>query len=151
MRLSDDLQVATPSPRVKKLSGRLGNGNGHHRRRPHIKHGWRLAARRAFTGANLIREKGYSLDAALDASGSCHVYVRAMQTILASEDQALLMAVLTDRVSVMTAAAQVRALGKLLAAYAVATAETKAAFGRAVGIDDVFDNVVAPTITVAAE
>jgi hypothetical protein len=148
-------QVKAHSPRVKISSGHIttnGNDNGKGRRRhSHFRNGCRLAALRGYTGAKLALEQGISPAGAALMSGSSAAYVRALMAVLESKDATLLNAVLTGRVPVLTAAAQVRALDKLLAAYAVATTETKAAFGRIAGIDNVFDNVVAPTITVAAE
>jgi hypothetical protein len=128
MKTISSLSPTLPPVSVQEVS-KPGNGTGNgHRRRPRIRHGWRLAARRAFTGANLRREKGYSLDSAVDASGSNHVYVRAMQSILASEDENLLMSVLLGQVPVMTAAAQVRGLAALVNAYTTASASMKVAF-----------------------
>ena len=47
---------------------------------------------------------------------------------------------------VMAAAVQVRGLAKLLKMFTAINAETKAAFGAKVGIDNLFDTAIAPNL-----
>jgi hypothetical protein len=136
------------TPKLAKPNG--GNGNGRHRH-PRFRNGCRLAALRAFSGAQLVLNRDVSPADAADWVGSNPAYIRAMVALIRNEDESLINSVLAGELQVLTAAAQVKGLAQLLKAYAMATAETKAAFGRAVGIDDVFDRVVAPALATPAE
>jgi len=140
--------VKTHGPAVK-MSGHTGNGKSHRHRR--FRNGYRLAAMRASSGALLVLEDGLDPIAAADWVGSNPAYIRAMLAVIESRDEALLDAVMTGRVPVLTAATQIKGLAKLLKAYGAATAANKAAFGRAAGVDNVFDDVIAPAIAEAAE
>ena len=117
-------------------------GNGHHRRVRHQVHdGLRLAAAHAFVGAMFVREKGFTIAAAANWSGSSPTYICAMLTILDSRDEVLLDRVITGRVGVLAAAAQVKGLTKLLTAFKVATTENKVAFRKTIGDDALFDEL----------
>jgi len=140
----------TFSSSAPQEKSKLGNGNGHRHYHPRIRNGCRLAALRVFTGAQLVlkNEDITPVDAA-DMVGSNAAYIRVMVALIQTGDQTLINKVLAGDLPVLTAGVQVRGLAVLLKAYKTATAETKAAFGRAVTIDDVFDNVIAPAITPA--
>jgi hypothetical protein len=147
------LSTTTPPPSVQDLSksgngSRNGNGR-HHHYHPRFRNGYRLAARRAYAAARLVLDKGLTAIDAADWCGSNPAYVGAMVTVIKSQDEFLLAAVLAGYVPVLTAAAQVKGLAKLVAAYTTAAAETKAAFGRTIGTENVFDEVIAPAIAAA--
>jgi hypothetical protein len=146
-------QIKTAGPAVK-ISGQNGNGAGngngrHYHRHPRFRGGHRLAAMRALAGARLVLEQGMSPAEAADWTGSNHNYITAMLTIIASGDSVLLTSVLEGKVPVLTAAAQVEGLAKLLKAYAAATADNKIAFGRTIGTESLFDAVIAPALAEA--
>ena len=140
----------SPTPVSRGLQGsssKFGNGNGKHRRRhARFRNGCRLAALRAYTGAKLVIDQGVDPVEAAVMTGSCEVYVRALVAIIKSGDAVLLNEVLSGRVPVMAAAVQVRGLAKLLKMFTAINAETKAAFGAKVGIDNLFDTAIAPNL-----
>ena len=127
-------------------------GKGHHRRRVRhqIRHGLRRAAAHALVGAMLVREKGFTLADAADWANSNPTYIVAMLTILDSGDEVMLDRVITDRAGVLEAAAQVKGLAKLLAAFKVATTENKAAFRKTIGDDALFDELFGSVAAPAA-
>lgn len=130
--------------------------NGARRRRQsarrHFRGGRRTAALRAFTGAHLYLNKWVpTLATAAGSCGSNIEYVRAAVVLLRGDDETLQTSVLTGHTSLLAAAAQVRRLVDLIAAYRNASSAQKAAAGRAVGIDMVWDEMIIPTITVERE
>jgi hypothetical protein len=128
---------------------RANGGNGHKARRSHYSHfrdGYRLAAMRAYAAVVFAAEHGIGLDEAALWTGSNPVYARALAVIVKSKDTALLNAVLKGCAPVPAAAASVKGLAKLLAAFADTTPENKAAFGRTVGTDILFDTVLVPAM-----
>jgi hypothetical protein len=137
-------------PTVQGLSAKLsnGNGNGKHRRRRHhrMRNGCRLAALRAYTGAKLVIDQGVDPIEAAAMCGSCEGYIRALVAIIKSGDATLLNKVLSGRVPVMAAAAQVRGLATLITTFALVSNKTKAMFGEKVGIDNLFDTAIAPNL-----
>ena len=130
----------------KPGNGRNGQGRHYH---PHMRNGFRRAARRAYSGAQLVLKQGMSVADAVEWTGSNANYIRAMITIIQSKDEVLLRAVLRGEVPVLVAAAQVEGLAKLLKAYAAATAANKVAFGHTVGTESLFDAVIAPALAEA--
>jgi hypothetical protein len=134
----------------KHGNGRNGKGR-HYHPNPHMRDGFRRAARRAYSGAQLVLHKGMSVADAVEWTGSNANYVRAMITIIQSKDKVLLRAVLRGEVPVLVAAARVEGLVRLLTAFATASAETKVAFGETVGVETLFDTAIAPNIAKAAE
>ena len=132
----------------KPGNGRNGQGRHYH---PHMRNGFRRAARRAYSAAQLVLKQGMSVADAVEWTGSNANYVRAMITIIQSKDKVLLRAVLRGEVPVLVAAAQVEGLVRLLTAFAAASAETKVAFGETVGVETLFDTAIAPNIAKAAE
>jgi hypothetical protein len=87
----------------------------------------------------LVRDKGFTLADAADWANSNPAYIIAMLTILDSGDEVMLDRVITDRAGVLEAAAQVKGLAKLLAAFKVATTANKVAFRKTIGEDTLFD------------
>jgi hypothetical protein len=148
------LSSTAPAVSVQDLSnGHNGNGGGngnghgrHYHRHPRFRGGARLAALRAFSGAQLVITKGVTPVEAADWTGSNSNYVRAMVTIVESKDEVLLDAVLAGEVPVLAAAAQVEGLVKLLKAYAVATGANKIMFTRITGHEVLFDEMIVPAM-----
>jgi hypothetical protein len=141
------LNVSTPHLRTR--GSVVKNSNASKSRRSHYSHfrdGCRLAAMRAYAAVVFATEQGVRLDEAALWTGSNPAYAQALAVIVESKDKALLRAVLDGCVPVKAAAASVKGLAKLLTAFAAATAENKAAFGRAVGTDVVFDTVIVPAM-----
>jgi hypothetical protein len=121
--------------------------------RRHFRHGWRAAANRAFTGARLyIDKKAPSLVRAAEDCGSNVNYVRAAIAVLKDgslNEQAL---VLTGHLSLLEAANQARLRRKIPVDEAVLawrswTPEQRSAFGRDVGIAELWDNAIIPVMT----
>jgi hypothetical protein len=95
-----------------------------------------LAPLRAFTGAELYQSKELTLgEAALRVGSSVH-YIRAAIVLLEHGDQKLIDRVLQGECSILTAAASVEALMKLVSAFKTATPETRAGFFAATGTAD---------------
>jgi hypothetical protein len=156
MKTTSSFSPTTPPVSVQDLSKPVrsnggDNGKPHRRRHARFRNGCRLAALRGYAGAKLVLDKGVDPVEAAVMTGSCPGYVCALAAVLKNGDATLLNAVLEGRVPVMAAAAQVRALAKLLTAYMTASATTKVAFGSIVGTDRLFDEVVAPAMAAAAE
>jgi hypothetical protein len=143
--------LKTSTTEFKKVSfstnGNGGSGNGHdngqrsYHYHPRFRGGARLAALRAFSGAEKVLEEGMSPVMAADWVGSNANYIAAMITIIESNDEDLLDRVLTGRVGVLAAAAQVEGFIKLLAAFKAATTENKAAFRKTIGDNTLFDEL----------
>jgi len=129
------------------VNGHGRNGNGHHRRRPQFHGELRLAALRAHAGAMLVREKGFTIAGAAMMAGSNGHYVGALLTILASENEALLYDVLSGRVPVLQAAAQVKEVANLSTAFETASETNKIAWARSVGVERLFNDVLIPAST----
>jgi hypothetical protein len=110
-----------------------------------------LAALRAYTGANL--HLGHrptmwmSQTVAASYVGSTGSYVNAMVAVIQSEDEALLGDVLRGKITVLKAAKIVRKRAGLVQAYRVADATDRAAFGKAAGVDAVWDEVLIPNLS----
>jgi hypothetical protein len=130
-------------------NGNGGNGKGRRRRHGRFRNGYRLAALRAYSGAKLVLFEGIDPVEAAVMVGSCPQYVRALVAVVDSHDWSLLDEVLAGRVLVLTAAAQLRGLAKLVKAFATASATTRAAFGRAVGPESLYDTAVVPALAAA--
>jgi hypothetical protein len=89
-----------------------------------------------------------SLVVAADSCGSNHEYVRAMVTLILSEDRQLLHDVLHGSVSLLVAAKQIKPLADLVAAYRTVAAVPKdlATFGTTVGTAEIWDHVISPAL-----
>ena len=103
----------------------------------------------AFTAACLLRDGLLGVNTATQAAIACGVapsYVSAATIILNSRDEALAVDVLTGRVPLLQAAGQVQNCAALVAAFKNATPADRAAFGRTVGVSELFDSAIAPAI-----
>jgi hypothetical protein len=110
------------------------------RRSPHqhFRDGICLAALRAFTGAEIYRDKPEELtlgEVALRVGSNVH-YIRAAAVLLEHGDQVLIKRVLRGKISILAAAASVVALVKLLAAFKTASPENLARFYAITGTAD---------------
>jgi hypothetical protein len=109
--------------------------------------GHRRAALRAHTAATLYLNNALpSLKAAAEATGSNIHYVRAVITLIQSENTVLLARVLAGKVAVQAAAREVDRLAKLVTAYRTAGANDHVAFAKAVGPTTLFDNSLVPAL-----
>ena len=140
-RLSTTTAVPNQVPQPK-LNGNGGNGAHHHRRRPQFCDGDRLAAMRAFAGARFVLDHGVTIVAASHWTGSNPVYVAALLAVIATDDAALLRAVLRGHVPVLLAGTQAKKFNRLVEAYQEATPATKAAFRDLVGQERLFDELI---------
>jgi hypothetical protein len=112
--------------------------------RRHFRHGHRAAALRAFTGARLYLAQAVpTLAAAADSTGSNVAYVQAAIILLRSDNTSLVNEVLAGDVPILEAAAQVRRLVDLIAAYRDAKDHDRVAFARACGVETIFNTLVA--------
>src|SRR5262249_58844115 len=103
-RLPD--QVPLPQP---KLNGNGGNGaHHHHRRRPRFLSGDRLAAMRGYAGARFVLDHSVSIADAGRWTGSNANYVAALLEVIATNDMALLKAVLRGDGPVLLAAGRAK-------------------------------------------
>jgi len=141
------------------------------RRRQFNPDGERLAALRAFTGARLVRAEAISMAEAAERSGSNRCYVKAALTLLASENTTLIQRVVAGHVPLRAAAAQMKRLAQLVAAYRWSSATDRNKFrdltgltnnladhlihadpaeraeaARALGADVVWDEMILPII-----
>jgi hypothetical protein len=111
------------------------------------RYGERLAVLRAYTGARLLNDdRAYSLADAAERVGSSASYVRAALTILKSEDWDLYIDTLWGREPLLASAAKVRRRADLLTAYRKASRQDHGAAGSTIGVDAVFDEMIAPNI-----
>jgi hypothetical protein len=123
-------------------------GKSHRGRSPHIQR-YHRAARRAFMGANLhlgVPVAPLTLNEAAAAVASTPQYVAAATIVLQGDDPNLITRVLRGDVSLPNAANQVRARVKLIAAFQNASPDDRIALGKAVGVDRVFDDSIAPLL-----
>jgi hypothetical protein len=137
------------------LAARSGNGVQNRaqrrayrsRRRRQIVNGQRAAAVRALTAASLLaRGQVSSLLKAARACGSNPSYVAAAQTVLATEDTALLKQVLAGNVGLLRVGKACRRVCDLVRAYRKAFPTERAFFGRTVGVAKLFDEAIVPTL-----
>ena len=120
-----------------------------HRFRPYHRNGQQVAAVRALTGARLhlgMPIPPLTLSDAACMTGSNVSCVQAAITVLKAEDAALVEAVRTGEIALLAAAAQVRRRADLITAFRNASAEDRAAAGRALGVAAIFDECVVPNL-----
>jgi hypothetical protein len=134
--------VQDPTPVQSNGHGNGGNGVHHHRRRPQLLNGDRLAAMRAYAGARWVLDDGVSIVDASRWTGSNPAYVAALLEVIATNDVVLLKAVLRGHVPVLIAGEQAKKFNRLLKAYQAATPATKAAFCKLVGQEKLFDELI---------
>ena len=118
-------------------------------RQPHHHKRHYAAALRAFTGAKLL------LDIAVVPRSQCEAaqlvastprYIEAAITLIRAQDRYLIERVLAGDLPLLTAATHVRKRAKLLSAYREASVGDRAAAGAAIGIDQVFDEMIVPSL-----
>jgi hypothetical protein len=119
------------------------------RRNAQFRRGQRRAVLRALTGARILL--GLPIEASSQAGvaelvGSNIRYVEAGIAVLQAEDPALVTDVLAGRKRLLDAAAKVRRRADLIAAYRRATLEDRAAVGPTIGVEQVFDEMIAPSL-----
>src|SRR5215831_10026569 len=109
--------------------------------RRHFRHGWRAAAARAFTGAELyLNRTASTLAVAAACCGSNVPYIRA--AIVLIQDETARQSVLEGRVPLLAAAHEARqrqeaarvSVEEMTAAWRGWTPGQRAQFGRAVGV-----------------
>jgi hypothetical protein len=105
--------------------------------RQHFRDGVCLAALRAFTGAELCRERKLTLGAAALRCGSNVAYIRAALILLEHGDQDLIDQVLRGECSILDAAASVEHMVRLVNAFLAAPAKARSEFFAAAGMADV--------------
>ena len=118
------------------------------RPRPHIKR-HHAATLRAFAGAQLWSGRPVeptTLQHAAVLVASTPQYVTAAATILQAEDFALVNDVLTGRISLLAAAAKVAKRAKVVAAVKSASDADLANAARTIGVDRVWDKLIAPNV-----
>jgi hypothetical protein len=128
-------------------SARNGNGHRHHARE-RFRDGVCLAALRAITGAQLYRAPDYVLtlrESALSC-GSGVRYVQAAVTLLEHADPKLIDRVVSGKVNILVAAESVKAEVRLTAALRAASPEVRVAVASRVGVDNLWDTMIAPLV-----
>ena len=135
-----------------------GNGRGHpglggkqqilakktRRAKPHMWHGLNRAACQAYGAALLIMKCGFTIEQAIACTGSHTNYIDAMRWIVESDDPALLRRVLYGRADIFDAAAQVRPLIEMRAAFKKLTSEQRIAWAVEENPDLMFEKVIVP-------
>jgi len=117
------------------------------RNQQRLKDGTRAAACRAIMAARIYHS---SMVSTLHAAAvGCNVsipYVRAALVVLQTEDAALLQAILDGKVQLLAAAAAMKGTAALISAYRDADPIDKHAFGCAVQVGTVWDEVISPLL-----
>jgi len=121
------------------------------RRKPksQFRNGERRAVKRALTGAGIRLGQPVQASSLVNAAqhvGSTAPYVEADVWVLQAEDPALLDDVLSGREPLVSAAAKVRRRANLIVAYRKANSEDRAAAGPTIGVDNVFDEMIVPSL-----
>jgi hypothetical protein len=120
-----------------------------HRVRSQIHDGQRRAALQAITAARAYLDKLPWAPTIADAArchGSTTSYVVAAIAILRSNDEHALQLVLCGARSLLETAARLKPRVKLIDAFNRATPSDRLALGQAVGVDKVWDAVIAPAL-----
>ena len=121
------------------------------RRKPRSRfhNGQRQAVRRALTGARIrlgLPVQASSLASAAQLVGSSKQYVEAATWLLQAEDPALLDDVLAGRKPLLAAAAEAHRRADLIAAFRKASAHDKAISGSTLGVNNVWDEMIVPSL-----
>jgi hypothetical protein len=119
------------------------------RRRRYQKHQRAGAIQRAFAGAKMvlglpIQPKDQAT--AADLVASTPVYIRAATTLLQAGDSELVDRVLWGNLGLLEAARLVRKRVRLVRAYRDADLNDRIALSKAVGVDRLFDESIAPLL-----
>jgi hypothetical protein len=99
--------------------------------------------------ADLWKKRSYGITTATRAAAVAGVSVPlidAARIVLQSGDEALRAQVLNGQLSLTRAAAKARRRVRLIQSFKAASLTDRAALGRAVGVAEVFDSVVSPSI-----
>jgi hypothetical protein len=125
--------------------------NPRHTRQDRRRHSKRhhAAALRAFTGARLLLGLPVTpatQQRAADMVASTTQYIAAAVTILQAGDQQVVDDVLAGRVPLLVAASEAREFVKILTALRAARPDDLAKAGAAVGVDRVWDRLIAPNV-----
>jgi hypothetical protein len=119
-----------------------GNRADRRRVRHQIRRGRRVAAVRAFGGAQLyLHRLAPTLTDAAVSSGSTDTYIRAAITVLQSEDVQLQARIVRGHVSLLAAAHRVKPLNNILRIYNGLDPETRRAFFNTAGCDRVLNDL----------
>jgi|SRR5262245_61615694 len=125
------------------------NGNKNHRVRSQIVDGQRRAALQAVTAARAYLDKlawAPTIVIAAKSCGSTPSYVAAAIVILRSKDDHALQLVLRGSWSLVETAARLKPRVELIEAFNQASRSDRIALGRTVGVDTVWDSVIAPAV-----
>ena len=127
--------------------------------RRHFRHGWRAAAARAFTGAELyLNRTTPTLAVAAACCGSNVPYIQAAIVLIRDEtafhSQRMRQSVLEGRVPLLAAAREARqrqeaarvTVEKMAATWRCWTPGQRANFGRTVGAAEIWDQAIVPVI-----
>ena len=104
---------------------------------------------RALFAAQLLRDRAYGVNtitAAAIVTNVTRPAVKAALLILQAEADLLATDVLERRVSLLEAGKVVRIRAQLITTYKAADRNDRAALGEVVGVDELFDEVVAPSL-----
>jgi hypothetical protein len=107
------------------------------------------SAERAFAAARLVLGMPVQPKTQAEAAklfASCPLYVAAATALLEVGAYALIEQVLQGKVSLIEAAATVRKRARLVKAYREADRDDRRALGKLVGIDNIFDDSIAPLL-----
>lgn len=118
-------------------------------RRRYRKHQRTGATSRAFTGARMVLGLPIgpkSRVAAARLVASTPQYIRAAITLLEAGDSELVNRVLWGNLGLLETASLVRKRVRLVKAYREADRSDRTALGKAVGVDRVFDDSIAPLL-----
>jgi len=116
---------------------------------PRFRHRQSRPVLRAMTGASILLGlpiKTSSQKSAAELVGSNCRYVEAAVCVLRAEAPQLLADVYAGREPLLSAAAKVRRRANLIIAYREASSEDRAAAGAIIGVDNVFDEMIAPAL-----
>ena len=131
------------------MHGIIGN-NGHARQvRPYRNLQRASATFRAFIGAKLllgIPTKPESYFGAAMMVGSSPQYIAAMKTLIEANAWDLIDAVLDGYVPIVEAADSMRQRARLIQSYRNGSAFDRKALGEVEGVDNIWDDVLAPNI-----
>jgi hypothetical protein len=124
-------------------------GQPRSRQRRHRKHQHAAAVSRAFIAGQLLLGLPVKPETQAEAAklvGSTPLYVAAAITLLEAEAPGLIESVVRGDISLLKAAETVRKRVRLVRAYREADRNDRRALGKAIGIDNVFDEIIAPSL-----
>jgi hypothetical protein len=134
--------------RINGHSG-LGQPRQPRARRPYRNRQHDNATARAFAGARLWKGQPVVPSTQAEAArlvGSTPLYIAAAATVLEAENPVLIDYVLRGNRGLLEAAESVRKRVRLVKAYREADRDDRKAFGKTIGVDNVFDELVAPLL-----